>query len=112
VPAANGEAAAAAAAGADLAPLHAYLAAARAADFAIAPDTEAFLQQGALLVPAGLACDSARVATACGNGPSWAAARPVCQDPPARRAAPLAPTPLAAARRLQSWQGLGRRTGK
>ena len=37
---------AAAAASADLAPLRTYLAAARCADFAIAPDMEQFLQQG------------------------------------------------------------------
>jgi len=37
---------AAAAEGADLAPLRAYLAAVRATDFSIAPDMEAFLQKG------------------------------------------------------------------
>lgn len=42
-----------AAASADLAPLRAYLAAARAADFRIAPELEAFLQQGGLDVPGG-----------------------------------------------------------
>jgi hypothetical protein len=41
---------AAAVQGADLAPLRAYLAAARAADFSIAADMEAFLQKGGWVV--------------------------------------------------------------